>query len=146
MILELFCGTAGVSASFKRRGFTNCIAIGKNIAKLPKATVTKLDLANRANQFLVLDWIRSPQVKGVYLAPPCGTASAARNIPRPEEQHAPPPLRSVLQPHGLDNLTGTNFERVSQANILYSFVAECFDLCCELNKLVMVENPENPLF
>eukprot|EP00435_Cladocopium_sp_Y103_P008039 s5736_g2.t1 len=53
---------------------------------------------------------------------------------------------SLLQPDGLDGLSGTDAIRVGLANTLYSFVAECYDLCCSLNKLAMVENPANSLF
>ena len=145
VFLEIFCGTAGLSAAFKKKGFSNCISIDKIIPKLPKATVTKLDLTQRAHQLLVLGWIESPQVEAVFLAPPCGTASMARNIEVPDEPDAPAPLRSHLQPDGLDNLEGLDFIRVEQANILYSFAAECFDLCTRLGKPCMLENPSNSL-
>ena len=51
------------------------VAVDKTMPKAPKALVTKLELTLVSNQLLVLSWIRNPQV--VFLAPPCGTASAA---------------------------------------------------------------------
>ena len=122
------------------------MSVDKTVPKLPKATVTKLDVTQRSNQLLVLDWIKSPQVDAVFLAPPCGTASMARNIVLHDEPDAPVPLRSHLQPDGLDGLEGLDFLRVEQANILYSFAAECFDLCTELGKPCLIENPANSLF
>ena len=77
MVLELFCGTAGLSASLKRMGF-DVTAVDKILCKSPKVMVTKLDLTQVATQKLVLGWIRLPQVKAVFMAPPCGTASKAR--------------------------------------------------------------------
>ena len=74
MVLELFCGTAGLSASLKKLGF-DIIAVDKLVSRSPKVMVTKLDLTKPETQQLVLDWIRLPQVKAVFLAPPCGTAS-----------------------------------------------------------------------
>ena len=147
MALELFAGAAGVSASFKRKGFANYVAVGKVIPKLPKATVTKLDLAKRDVQLLVLDWIASPKVPAGFMAPPCGTASVARNIEIPGEERAPKPLRSVLQPNGLDGLIGTDLLSVSLANVLYDFAAGVWDACCRYRKLCMLlESPAQPPF
>ena len=47
------------------------------------------------------------------------------------------------RPDGISTLTGTDLIRVSAANILYSFATEVLELCCELNKLFMLENPRN---
>lgn len=123
-----------------------CISVDKFLPKAPKSTATKLDLTVSTNQQLVLNWIRLPQVKAVMLEPPCGTASMARNIELPNEPDLPQPLRSLLFPDGLPSLAGDDFARVQAANILDGFAAECWDLCCELNKPIMVENPKNSLF
>ena len=80
------------------------------------------------------------------MAPPCGTASLARQIPIPGEDFAPRPLRSLLEPDGLSDLTQNEMLRVGQANLLYQFVADTIDLCNELGKWCMVENPANSLF
>ena len=120
MVLEIFCGTAGVSASLKRLGL-DAVAVDKTMPKAPKALVTKLDLTLVSNQLLVLSWIRNPQVKAVFLAPPCGTASAAGNIQREDDPDLPQPLRSAEFPDGLPGLQGTDLLRVEQSNILYDF-------------------------
>ena len=54
----------------------------------------------------------------VSLAPPCGTASMAREIKRGDG--GPPPLRSKEYPDALPSLSGKNAERVAAANALYS--------------------------
>ena len=141
----MFCGTAGLSAAFKRLGF-DVLAVDKTVAKSPKVTVTKLDLTQYTNQLLVLDWIRLPQVKAVFVAPPCGTASQARNIQNESIPDLPQPLRSFEQPDGLDYLAELDFLRVGQANFLYDFVSTCYDVCCQLDKLFMCENPKDSLF
>ena len=135
VFLEIFCGTAGVSASFRRKGFHSSISVDSVLPKAPKSSVTKLDLTRSDHQALVMSWIKDPRVKAVFLAPPCGTASAARNIDI-----------DFLQPDGVDHLTGSDFDRVAAANILYQFTADVFDLCTELNKPCMVENPRSSLF
>lgn len=108
MVLELFCGTAGLSASLKRLGL-DVVSVDKTMPKAPKALVTKLDLTLVSNQLLVLSWIRNPQIKAVFLAPPCGTASAARNIQRDDDPLLPQPLRSKDFPDGLPDLHGFDF-------------------------------------
>ena len=79
------------------------------------------------------------------MAPPCGTASTARQIHLPEE-NAPKPLRTLDEPNGISTLSGTDMLRVSAANVLYEFTAEVMDLCTLLGKACMVENPRNSLF
>lgn len=145
-MFELFCGTGGVSAAIKRLHQLDCVAVDKMIPKAPKASITLLDLTIPDNQKLVLSWIRMPQVRAVLLEPPCGTASAARNVPLPNEDGPPKPLRSLLQPDGLDNLDGCDLIRVSAANCLYDFSAQVWDLCCELGKPCLTENPRHSLF
>ena len=145
VVLEIFCGTAGVSASLKRLGL-DVVAVDKVMPKAPKALVTKLDLTLISNQLLVLSWIRNPQIKAVFLAPPCGTASAARNIQREDDPNLPKPLRSLDFPDGLPGLHGVDLLRVEQSNILYDFSATVFDLCCELDKLCICENPRDSLY
>ena len=79
------------------------------------------------------------------MAPPCGTASAAREIKIPG-MNPPKPLRTLEEPDGISTLSGLDLVRVSAANVLYSFCAEVLELCCLLDKLFMLENPRNSLF
>ena len=104
-----------------------------------------LDLTKHEDQQAVFRWLRHPAVRGVFLAPPCGTASAARHIDIPGE-NPPKPLRSMEEPDGISGLTGVDLVRVSAANILYAFCAEVLELCCSLGKLFMPENPKNSFF
>ena len=145
IILELFAGTGGVTASFKKHGFTNSLAVDKVRSQGSLVSIIQLDLTEHEQQQTVLQWVRHPAVAGVFLAPPCGTASAARQIQFPKES-LPVPLRTLEEPDGIASLTGTDLLRVSAANMLYSFATEVLELCCELNKLFMLENPRNSLF
>ena len=146
IILELFCGTAGLTACFRRHGYTSAIAIDKLRSKFPHASVIQLDLTDPNCQHLVKQWLTHSNVVAVFLAPPCGTCSLARNIPVPDNPHAPKPLRSLFEPDGLSGLTELDCLRVSQANLLYDFCREIIDMCCELNIAFMLENPLNSLF
>lgn len=84
IVLEIFAGTGGVSACFKRHGFTNSVSRGQNtFCWFFIVSIIPLDLTKLEDQQAVLDWIQHPAVKAVYVVPPCGTASAARNIDIP---------------------------------------------------------------
>lgn len=144
-MLELCCGTAGLTASFKRCGLAHCVAVDKIKSRGAKASVTQLDLTDFKVQRMIIQWLHHPWVIGLFWAPPCGTASAARQIEIPGEP-GPKPLRSVLSPDGLENLSDLDSLRVSQANILYAFCAESMDVCVLLGKPTMCENPRNSLF
>ena len=145
IVIELFCGTAGVTACFKRCGFVNAVAVDKHRCTGSLAGIISLDLTKFEDQRLVLQWLDHPTVKAVFMAPPCGTSSAARNIEIPG-QDAPRPLRSLDEPDGLSTLQGVDLIRVSAANVLYAFTAEVVEKCCQANILVMVENPRSSLF
>ena len=122
------------------------MAVDKINPKFSHASVIALDLTKSEHQTLVLDWIKHERTVAVFMAPPCGTCSLAREIPIEGDPYAPRPVRSTLEPDGLMNLSEVERLRVSQANILYYFCQQVFDLCTHLNKPCMVENPLNSLF
>lgn len=145
IILESFAGTGGVTACFKRHGFINSVAVDKTKAAGALTSIISLDLTRDEDQRAVLNWIRHPAVKGVFLAPPCGTASAARSMDLPGG-NPPKPLRSLEEPDGISGLSGIDSKRVGAANILYAFCADVLELCCALGKLFMLENPRKSFF
>ena len=98
VILELCCGTAGVTGCFKRHGLNSCIAVDKFLQKRPHARICPHD------QQLVREWLHHPNVLGVFWAPPCGTCSRAREIDIPDCADPPRPLRSLEEPDGFTTL------------------------------------------
>ena len=135
-----------MTATFRRAGLLGCLAVDKHRNRNALATIIQLDLTLEGDQKLVMDWLEHPSVIGLFWAPPCGTASAAREIMLEDETDLPKPLRTVLEPDGISFLHGLDAVRVSQANQLYSFCGETFDKCQELGKLAMCENPRSSLF
>ena len=120
--------------------------------KLDKAVATakRLDLTEKTDQLVLFQWLQSPLVVGIFLAPPCGTCSLARNIKLRDSTgsplHGPKPLRSTDWPEGLPGLGHKDRIRVSAANKLYDFLAAVVDMAHELGLLVVVENPRSSLF
>ena len=148
--LDIFCGTAGVAAALKRYG-AEALGVDHVIDKRRmKGPAVKLDLTLPSSQRMIFDEIKSGRVKGVMLAPPCGTSSKARNIPirgaKGKLRRGPPPLRSEHYPQGLPGLRGLNRTRVRQANKLYRFCGDLMKMCAECNVLCIVENPQSSLF
>ena len=75
-----------------------------------------------------------------HFAPPCGTASAARQI-----KPGPPPLRSTLYPMGFKHLSGRNKERVDAANFLYQWTVDMILMLHSKGIAWSVENPGGSL-
>ena len=147
-LLELFCGSAGVSSAFIRLGGE---ALGIDRCLLPrsiKAPGVRLDLTRASDQALFLDEVRRADI--IWMAPPCGTCSRAREIPLKTPPGAPKlkaePLRSATCPEGLPTLSGVAGRRVRLANQLYVFAAQVVALCVRLDKVCVLENPSRSWF
>ena len=149
MIIEISCGSARVTASLKLLGLEACFGVDHKIHKAT-ATAKELDLTIKEHQDLLFLWSKSPLVVGIFMAPPCGTCSLARNIqlrssagkPIP----GPRPLRSSTYPEGLPHLTAAENARVSAANRLYELVAKVVLFAHQQGISVVVENPRSSLF
>ena len=127
VVIEVFCGSARLTSCMKSLGMTASFGVDHKLDKVV-ATAKQLDLTLPGHQQTLFMWLRSPLVVGVFLAPPCGTASLARNIQLRDSRGraiaGPRPLRSAASPEGLPNLTSAERARVPAANILYELVAK----------------------
>lgn len=94
----------------------------------------------------MLSLLKSGMVMYLHAAPPCGTASKAREkkissrlkkkgVPEPR------PLRSTACPEGLPSLTGSEKTRVQKANDIYKRIAMLAEAAIQMNIVVSVENP-----
>ena len=113
VVVEIFCGSARLTSCIKSLGMTASFGVDHKLDKVV-ATAKQLDLTLPEHQQTLFMWLRSPLVVGVFLAPPCGTASLARTIQLRDSRGraiaGPRPLRSAASPEGLPNLT---FSRTS---------------------------------
>ena len=144
VVLEFFAGTARVTAALRRLGFEGSQGVDHLQVSGAACPVLISDLTTASGQGLALQWLSSPHVIGIFLAPPCGTCSRAREIPL--DNLSPSPLRSSKYPNGLPHLSGQNLVRVNRANQLYKFLGVLCQQAQDRNLLVAVENPRNSLF
>ena len=96
LFVEIFCGTGGLTANIKALGVQG-IGIDSSVSTACKSPVLKLDLTKSSGRQILWEVLNRPNICGVHLAPPCGTSSRARDIPRAYGP-SPLPLRSEAQP------------------------------------------------
>ena len=148
--IEIFSGSGRLTAAIRKLGM-RAVAVDRS-AQRTKGPVTILDLTKPDDLRYLLNFIESEKdnIMLVHLAPPCGTASAARNRRHKRLEEAgfdlPVPLRSKEFPMGLPTLRGLDLTKVSLANDLYWATLTIAEKCIQLNVTVSIENPENSLF
>ena len=150
LLIEVFAGSARVTASLKQLGLKSSFGVDKLRSKNAMAGVIIADLATPQGEALLMSWLQMPQVVGIFLAPPCGSASRARQIPLKRKfgcrQRGPRPLRTDAFPNGIPNLTPTELSRISLANKLYHLSAKLVKWACDVGCIFVVENPQFSLF
>lgn len=140
LFIEVFSGTAGLTAEVRRLGCQHSTGVDAHVTKQVKAPVLRLDLSDESGQALLWRILQQPRVFAVHLGPPCGTSSRAREIKRRFGPN-PVPLRSDQFPDGLNGLSGRNQARVTTANILYQLSGEIMAYCTMHGIICSLENP-----
>ena len=158
LIVEIFAGTGRVTAALRQCGMRNCFGVDKLRVKGCVAPLATVDLCDPRGQQLLWQWLESEYVIGIFMAPPCGSASRARAIPLRSRaragrtkkflprQRGPRPLRSDLHPNGLPNLTESEQSRISIANQLYHLTSKLVRWASDTGVIFVVENPQFSLF
>ena len=138
--IELFCGSAGLTATM-RSLMPSSFGVDHSVIR-PKSRVIQLNLLEVCNQKLVQEWALHPNCLWLHFGVPCGTASRAREIRLNQFAHGPPPLRDKRFPDGLppNRLSAKNLLRVRSANRLYKFMMVLI-LMLPANKVWTIENP-----
>jgi len=140
-LVEVFCGKAGLSRALRRRGFQVFSIDHKAVKGVP---ILMIDLNSDAQCKIFDELLEQRRLLYVHFAPPCGTASLARCI-KLGRRHGPPPLRSLLFPMGLKNISRKDRERVRLANRLYKLTWRYIKLLDSKGIGWSVENPSSSL-
>jgi hypothetical protein len=118
--------------------------------KQAAAQVAIANLTTDAGVSLLMQWLSDKNVVGIFIAPPCGSASRARSIPlkrkRPGDPPAPKPLRSDKHPNGLPNLSFVDRPKISKANKLYFLTSKLVQWAVAVGCIFCIENPQFSLF
>ena len=129
LIIEIFAGSARVTAALRQLGMKSSFGVDKLRSKNAMSSVLLPDLTTPEGESLLMSWLQIPNVVGIFLAPPCGSASRARQIPLKRKfgckGNGPRPLRTDEFPNGFPNLNPTELSRVSLANQLYYLLFNC---------------------
>ncbi|CAE7664604.1 car [Symbiodinium sp. CCMP2592] len=135
--VEVFCGTGRLSASLRSEGF-DAFGVDHVVGKTACCSVLQLDLTCADSIAHLWSILKDPAVKFIHFAPPCGTASRARDIQFPG---APPVLRNESHPEGVPDLSEIPALRVQKANMLYKLTLELSSFCLLNGKYFSCENP-----
>ena len=138
--IELFCGTAGLTACI-RTLFPDSFGVDHKV-KQPKSQVICLDLQKPEVQKMVMQWASDPKCVWVHFGVPCGTASRARERRMSKTHFGPRPMRSKHFPDGLPPhlLTQNSRDRLRAANRLYLFMQKLI-LSLPATTVWTIENP-----
>ena len=150
LIIEVFAGTGRVTAALKQLGLYSSLGTDCARHKQAVAPIVLADLSTESGVKLLMQWLENPNVVGIFLAPPCGSASRARSIPmkrkRPGDPEPPKPLRSNRHPNGLPSLSFVDRAKISKANKLYHLTAQLIRWAIETDCIFCVENPQFNFF
>ena len=141
VFIEACCGSAILSQCVGHAGFETVAVDFEGNKHRPFVHVLKLDLRQDSSWSFLEFVCKTRMVLHFHGAPPCGTASRARDIPMSSDEHGPPPLRSELHPEGLPGLTKFWKNRVDSANAIYERMC---NFCFFLNVLSITWSLENP--
>ncbi len=144
IILEICAGSARLTKAARSMGLKG-VAIDHTNERSCGVDICIFDLTDASQLQDLLEYIRkdSSRIALIWVAPPCGTASRARERPIPGQKHCPKPLRSLVRPDALDGLSGVEKLKVELANQLYDAVLEIVKCAAELGINVAIENPTN---
>ena len=155
-MIELFCGSAGLSCAFLAEGDWEVLGIdwkGNRARPVDFDYYLELDLRQPQAQQTLREILDDDSTQGLHAAIPCGTGSRAREIPLPawkSQRHLgipdPGPLRSEAEPWGISNVKDPiDRARLESANKLILVLIEVAKICRTKGIVCIVENPYRSL-
>ena len=141
-LIEVCAGTARLSKAAARLGF-QAMPVDCSKARATGVQIFIFDLCSEdqlRDLFRVLD-VHANRIALIFCAPPCGTASRAREKPIPGVANPPAPLRSTLWPDGLPGLDYADKLKTELANQVYDAIAKITLWAARRQVEIVVENP-----
>ena len=139
-ILYIFSGSSrkgSVSAWAKKLGSRMGITV--QVEMIDIKVRPNWDLTKSKSRQVLLNKIRSGRYFAVLISPPCSTFTRATWA----NQKGPRPVRSYVQPRGLQRLTWSERQKAKWGNELTDF---SFEVCVEVSTtdtMLLFENPED---
>ena len=151
LCIELCAGSAGLSSSLKKTGFQVLPVDHKANRHNSRVACTCIDLSHPSAFSILRAVIDNSILVYTHSAPPCGTASKARERPISKQllaqgAPAPRPLRSTEFPEGMPGLTENEQARVDSANKIYKLISDIILYLIFRGVLFSVENPLSSYF
>ena len=147
IFLEVFAGSGNLSEAVRHKGLL-VHAIDFKTKRKTGVAIHILDLTRDSDLDVLLDMATHGNIASAHFAPPCGTASKAREKPLPGNMQDinAKPLRSASHPLGLADIGELDAKRVASANRLYAatLCIICILMC--RGAAISVENPRNSYF
>ena len=142
LFVELFAGTARLSRAAMEAGF-EIMPVDHSSARAEHVSIVPTDMAVPEEVDALIDVLsrRLGDIAFVWAAPPCGTASKARERPIPDCSNAPQPLRSQDCPDGLHGLGGIDKAKTELANQSYEGLCRVLSFLHASQIPFTVENP-----
>ena len=145
-VYEVFCGHAGLSEKIQAAGFDTVAIDWAGNRHKPRVPIRVSNLLEDVDVEKIIGDLRAGRVFFIWMAPPCGTFSKAREIPISKAAKAngvrePRPLRSASCPWGLPNLSAFEQSKVVCANILTRNTATIALAAYDANVPFVIENP-----
>lgn len=134
VFLDLFCGDQGISKNIAKQGF--------GVVSIDICIDPRLNLCSPCIQNLILGWIRSRCILGVWLATPCPTWSRARHGPIGSGWG---PLRDSQHLFGLPGLNVGDRSKIRLGNMTARFSFRVIDACRQTMVPCLFENPVNSM-
>ena len=151
LVVEICAGTARLTKTVRAKGIRG-LAVDKSKSRGCGTEIMVLDLTVEHDIQLLLQIINAEagRIVLVFISPPCGTASKARERPIKASllfgKKQPMPLRSADKPNQKDGLSGLDKYKTETANQLYDAVTKIVMACNSLGLWVLIENPRNSLY
>ena len=142
----MFAGSSRLTACLCLLGLGSNFGVDHKRHKNAAGPIVVADLCTPEGVALLWSWLQNEQVLAIFLVPPCGSASRARQIPLKRKRfghpaqghHGPRPLRDDANVHGLPGLSDTDKQRVSLANQLVFLTAQIVQWAVENGVIVCV--------